>query len=59
MNPSGYQELIKEVKETGWEGGGHHPAKLTRAEVKVLTMYFTSDSRLFKIFWKDTSFSAK
>ena len=31
------QELLREVKETGWDGGGQNPAKLSRAEVQVAT----------------------
>ena len=48
---------MTEVKETGWEGGGHHPAKLTRAEVKVPPMYFTSDIQLFWILERYNFFS--
>ena len=33
------QELMREVKETGWDGGGQNPAKLSRAEVQVATKH--------------------
>ena len=33
------QELLREVKETGWDGGGMNPAKLSRAEVQVATKH--------------------
>ena len=29
------QELIGEIEETGWSGGGQNPANLTRREVQV------------------------
>ena len=33
------QELMREVKETGWDGGGQNPANLSRAEVQVATKH--------------------
>ena len=36
---SSTQELLREVKETGWDGGGQNPAKLSRAEVQVATKH--------------------
>ena len=33
------QELLREVKEIGWDGGGMNPAKLSRAEVQVATKH--------------------
>ena len=40
-----FQELIREVKETGWKGGGQNPAKLTKAEVQVSTEEAASEMR--------------
>ena len=31
---------MREVKETGWGGGGQNPVKLSRAEVQVSFKYF-------------------
>ena len=42
---------MREVKETGWKGGGHHLEKLTKAEVQVPSKYFPADTHLFCIFF--------
>ena len=53
------QELIGEIEETGWSGGGQNPANLTRREVQVFPnllmslldcFYFLSDYSLYNVY---------